>query len=85
MQLLFAWFREPSCIRLREEKITLPICDSERSVGNLYGSPSPKPCHPLPKVKELYTNEIIVCMVPRTFVPQVDNLKERYPFAILND
>ncbi|WP_185218298.1 hypothetical protein [Sphingobacterium mizutaii] len=61
------------------------MIDSERSVRNLYCSPSPKHCHPLPKVKELYANAIIICMVPRTFVPQVDNLKEHYHFAILKD
>ncbi len=53
-------------------KRALPICDSEQTVKNLYGSPFPKHCHPLPKEKELYANTIIVCMVPRTFVPTDD-------------
>ncbi len=34
-------------------------------------------CHSVPEVQELYANAIFVCMVPRTFLRQVDTKKKQ--------
>ncbi len=34
--------------------------------------------HAVPKVQDLFANTIIVCMVPRNFVPQFDTGKESF-------